>query len=106
MTTQADRATALGMPPDRVETPALAPTGFNTHTHQLLNIPPSQIRRHDVYLHEGLYRTVSSVIRKDRGGVAVYFRSDDGHITPPADISEGVYAVSVHRPNELGGSYV
>lgn len=106
--TQADRATALGMPPDDVETVASADAPFNSHTHELKNIPPSLIRRGDIYKHDGIYLTVSSVISKDRGrGTVLYFRSDDGHVTPPAEISEGVYAVSVHRPKEpMGDSYV
>lgn len=105
MSTQADRATALGTPPDRVETPAANGIGFTSHTHEMMNIPPSQIRRLDIYKHDGLYRTVSSVIAKQGGGMAVYFRSDDGPEQQPADISEGVYAVSVWRPKETD-SYV
>jgi hypothetical protein len=103
MTTQADRVTALGTPPDRVETPP--PAGIS-HTHDLKNVPPNQIRRNDIYKSSGFYRTVSSVIPKPGGAVVVYFRSDDGKATPPVDIPEGVYAISVWRPKELGDSHV
>lgn len=106
MSTQADSAAALGMPPDDVESVAPAHTLFTSHTHELKTIPPSQIRRLDIYKHDGLYRTVSSVIAKQGGGTAVYFRSDDGKAPPPIDIPEGVYAVSVWRPKERTDSYV
>ena len=98
MSTQADSAAALGMPPDDVESVAPAHTLFTSHTHELKTIPPSQIRRLDIYKTSGYYRTVSSVIEKSTGAVAVYFRSDDGKATPPIDIPEGVSAVSVWRP--------
>lgn len=104
MTTQADRATALGMPPDRVESPAPAamPT---SDTHDLMHVPPNQIRRGDIYKNCGFYRTVSSVIEKPSGDVVVYFRSDDATAPDPVDIPDGVYAVSVWRAKETD-SYV
>lgn len=92
-TTQADSARALGMPPDRVETPA--PFG---DAHDLLNIPPAEIRPDDRYKYAGRWLTVHQRLDLAEGDIALYFVELVHGAIERAVIRVGVMAVSVYRP--------
>lgn len=99
--TQADSLNGLGKPPDDVEAVTVDTAPWPQATHTRMHIPPVHMRRHDLYKWEGVWQAVSSVIAQSSGATAVHFRalSRTAPEQAPAIIPEGVYAVTVYRPN-------
>lgn len=103
MMTQADTVSAVGTPPDRVETPAPGGAFGDTSTHAEMSVPPNGIRENDIYrAGEGDFRTVSQVIELGMTGeTALYFRTPHDGLGFRVVLPLGAPDVTVYRPREV-----
>jgi hypothetical protein len=99
MQTHADSATALGMPPGRVETPASVGAFGNSNTHYQVDCPPGMIREDDIFpAAPGDYRTVAQLFNLSSGETLIYFRHPHEGEQYRATVPETMVEVTVYRP--------
>jgi hypothetical protein len=99
MMTQADTASAVGTPPDRVETPATGGLGHgDTDTHRQVDTPPGKIQENDIYQAGREFRTVSQILHYRTGEVVLYFRAPYTGRAFRVHFPAGAPDATVYRP--------